>query len=155
MKPDELILRPKKSKIILLAFVSFMFTIGGIFIIKDEDVKGWLISIFFGLCFTVAIIQLIPGSPQLKLTTEGFIMTSLFRSHFIKWEDIKHFKEGYTGTKRSVVFDYVDSHNKFSIGKNIAKQLSDSHGALPDTYGLKTSELVRLMNKWKDNKYDA
>ena len=82
-------------------------------------------------------------------------MTSLFRSHFTKWEDVKYFKEGYIGPKKAVMFDYVNNHNKFTIGKGIAKQLADSHAALPDTYGLKTSELLRIMNEWKNKKYGA
>lgn len=155
MKTDELTFRPKKQKIILLAFVSVILTHGGIVIIEDNSLKGWLIAIFFGLCFLGALIQLIPNSSQLKLTKEGFIMTSLFRSHFTKWEDVKYFKEGYIGPKKVVMFDYVDNHKEFTIGKGIAKQLADSHGALPDTYGLKTTELLRIMNEWKNKKYGA
>jgi hypothetical protein len=101
-----------------------------------------------------AVIQLIPGSSQLRLSNEGFVITNLFRSHFTKWEDIKYFKEGYLGRKKAVMFDYVDSFNKYSIGRNIAKNISNFHAALPDTYGLKVHELTRLMNEWK-NKYRA
>lgn len=140
---------------ILLAAVSMLFTYGGILIIEDNSLKGWFITLFFGLCFLVALIQLIPNSSQIKLTKEGFTMTSLFRSHFTKWEDVKYFKEGYIGSKKTVMFDYVDSHDKFTLGKGIAKYLSDSHGALPDTYGIKTPELIRILNEWKNRKYGA
>lgn len=152
MNTEEQILRPKNPKTILLALVSLVFTIGGIFIVKDESLKGWLIISFFGLCFLVFLVQLLPGSTQLKLTKKGFIMTSLFRSHFTKWTDIKTFQTGYLGSNKTVMFDYIDNHKKHSTAKIFSKQLSGSHGALPSTYGLKATELIRLMNEWK-NRY--
>src|SRR6188768_1501782 len=123
MQTDELILRPKKQKMILLAAVSLLFTYGGTLIIEDNSLKGWFITLFFGLCFLVALIQLISNSSQLKLTKEGFIMTTLFRSHFTKWEDVKYFKEGRLGPKKMVMFDYADRHDKFTAGKSIARHL--------------------------------
>jgi hypothetical protein len=150
MKSTELILKPKNSKTILLVLVSLIFIIGGLLIIKEEaSLKGWLITFFFGLCVLVFLIQLIPGSSQLKLTDQGFIITSLFQSTFTKWSDIKSFKTGYISQNKTVMFDYVDSHKNHSTGKKIAKQLSGSQGALPITYGIKASELLRIMNEWK------
>ena len=134
--------------------VSLAFTIGGLLMTKDEGLMGWLIASFFGLCLIVFLIQLIPGSTQLLLTKDGFTMTSLFRSHFTKWADVKSFELGYLGRNKAVMFDYVDSHKKHSIGKSIAKELSGNHGALPDTYGMEVTELLILMNESK-KKYDA
>jgi hypothetical protein len=151
MQTDELILRPKKQKMILLAIVSMLFTYGGTLIIEDNSLKGWSITLFFALCLLIALIQLIPNSSQLKLTREGFIMTTLLRSHFTKWEDVKYFKEGRLGPKKMVMFDYTDKHDKFTAGKSIARHLSGSEGALPDTYGLKTHELISILNEWKIN----
>lgn len=154
MEAENQILRPKNIKTILLAVISLAFTIAGVFMTKDENLTGWLAALFFGLCFIVFLIQLIPGSTQLKLTQQGFIMTSLFRSHFTKWSDVKSFKIGYLGMNKTVMFDYADTYKKQEIGKSIAKALSDSHGAIPSTYGLKATELLYIMNDWK-NKYGA
>ena len=154
MTNDKQILRPKATKTILLGLVCIAFIVGGIILNKEDSLKGWLIASFFGLGLIVFIIQLIPGSTQLTLTKEGFIMTNLFRNHLTKWSDIKEFKIGYLGRNTAVMFDYVDNHTQYEIGKIVAKSLSDSHGALPSNYGLNVTELLNLMNDWK-NKYGA
>ena len=81
-------------------------------------------------------------------------MTSLFQKNLTRWADIKSFKTGYLGRNKTVMFDYNASHKKQVTGKLISKGLSGSHGALPTTYGLKATELVKIMNEWKD-KYGA
>jgi hypothetical protein len=156
MTDDKQIFRPKITKTILFVIVCLAFTIGGITMTDEDRLTGWLCASFFGLGVIVFLIQLIPGSTQLTLTKEGFIMTNLFRSHLTKWSDVKEFKIGYIGRARNkfVMFDYTNKHKKYGIGKSIAKSLSGSHGALPSNYGFKVSELVSIMNDWK-NKYGA
>jgi hypothetical protein len=154
MEKETQILRPKYYKTVLLIIVSLAFTIGGLWMTKDEGLMGWLTASFFGICLLVFLIQLLPGSTQLLLTEDGFTMTSLFRSHFTKWTDVKSFKLGHLGRNKAVMFDYVDSHTEHTTGKSISKQLSGSHGALPDTYGMKATELLTLMVETK-KKYDA
>ena len=95
MKPEVKKYRPKYPKTILFGLISLLFTVGGTFMIEDEPIKGWLVTAFFGLCLLVFVIQLIPGSTELKLTNEGFEMTSLFRRRLTKWQDVKMFKIGY------------------------------------------------------------
>ncbi len=141
--------RPGSQKTILLGLTSLLFTVGGTFVIEDEPLKGWLITLFFGLCLLVFLIQLIPGSTELTLTDKGFEMTSLFRKSLTRWQDVKTFRIGYLGRNMTVMFDYVDEHSKHQAGKLIAKNLSGSHGALPSTYGLKAAELLEVLNEWK------
>ncbi len=152
MKAEKKIYRPKNPKTILLGLVSGALMVGGTFIIPEEPIKGWLITSFFGLCLLVFIVQLIPGSTELKLTEEGFEMTSLFRKSVTKWTDVKSFKVGYVAQNKTIKFDFVDDHKEHMTGKIIAKQLSGNHGALPTTYGLEASELLKILNEWK-NKY--
>lgn len=149
---EQIILRPRKSKMILLAFVSLLFVAVGVWTIEKDSWKIWSGIVFFSICFLVAFMQLLPGSSKLTLTRDGFAITSLFKSHFTKWEDVKSFEEGNIGPNKSVMFDYIDGHEKHTTGKGIAKHLSRFHGGLPDTYGLTTSELARLLNDWKDRK---
>jgi hypothetical protein len=150
MKNEKKIYRPKNPKTILLGLISLVLTVGGTFMIQDEPLKGLLITSSFGLCSLVFIVQLIPGSTELKLTEEGFEMTSLFRKNTTKWTDVKSFKVGYLGQNKTIKFDYVESHKKHTTGKLIAKQLSGNHGALPTTYGLKATELLQILNEWKN-----
>lgn len=150
MKTKKLVLRPKTTQTILLAAVCLLFIIGGIIISKEETLKGWLVISFFGSGLIVFLVQLVPGSVQLTLTDQGFIITSLFRSHLTKWSDIKLFKIGYLGRKKAVMFDFVDDYQGQETGKMIASALSGSHGALPGNYGLKIPDLLDMMNQWKD-----
>lgn len=154
MKTERQIYRPKNPKTILLGLVCLAFVITGVFMTKDQPVMGWFVTSFFGICMIVFLIQLIPGSTELTLTKEGFEMTSLFRKSVTRWTDIESFRMGYLGRTKTVMFDYVDGHKKYHTGKFIAKELSGSHGALPTTYGFKATELLKILNEWK-NKYDG
>jgi len=154
MKTERQTYKPRNPKTLLLGLVSLIFVVGGVFMTKDEPVMGWFVTSFFGICLLVFLVQLIPGSTELTLTEEGFEMTSLFRKSMTLWSDIEKFKLGYLGKNKTVMFDYNESHKKQETGKLISKELSGSHGALPSTYGLKASELLKILNEWK-NKYGA
>jgi hypothetical protein len=154
MKTERQTYRPKNLKTILLGLVSLAFVVSGVFMTREQPVMGWFVTSFFGICMIVFLIQLIPGSTELTLTKEGFEMTSLFRKSKIRWTDIESFKIGYLGRNKTVMFDYKESHSKHETGKLISKGLSGSHGALPTTYGLKATELLKILNEWK-NKYGA
>ena len=154
MKIERQTYRPRNPKTVLLGLVSLVFVVSGIFMTQDEPVMGSFVTSFFGICLLIFVVQLIPGSTELKLTKEGFEMTSLFRKSTTNWSDVELFKIGYLGRNKTIMFDYVDGHKKHTTGKLIAKGLSGSHGALPTTYGLKATELLEIMNEWK-NKYGA
>ncbi|MBJ6119619.1 hypothetical protein JAO76_15520 [Pontibacter sp. BT310] len=149
MENRNLILRPKKSKIILFLTGSVAFTAAGFLVLEENEFMGWMSIIFFGLCSITFLIQLIPGSFQLLLTKEGFTITSFFRSHFTYWKEVESFNLGYVGRDLTVMFDYVDSHKDHAFGKYISKEISDSHGALPDTYGMQATELLALLEEFK------
>ena len=150
MKTERQTYRQRNSKTILLGIVSLAFVVSGIFLTKEQAVMGWFVTSFFGICLLVFLTQLIPGSTELTLRKEGFEMTSMFRKSTTRWTDIESFKIGYLGRNKTVMFDYIESHNKHDTGKLISKGLSGSHGALPTTYGLKATELLKTLNEWKN-----
>jgi hypothetical protein len=152
MISENLVLRPKPFKTVLLALTSLLFTVGGILVFEAEKWKGALITSFFGLCFLTFVIQLIPGSIKLTLTKDAFIVTSFFRSTSTRWSDVKEFKIGYIGKSKFLKFDFSDKHSQSSIGKGLAKFLSGNHGALPSNYGMTIAELCNLMNEWKESR---
>ena len=149
MRAENKTYRPKKSKTVLLALVSLVFLLIGLYMIKEEPLKGGMITAFFGICFLVFVVQLIPGSTELKLTEEGFEMTNLFRKNTTKWTDVESFQIGYLGRNKTIMFDFVEQYKKQATGKIIAKQISGNHGALPSTYGLRAAELLQILNAWK------
>jgi hypothetical protein len=149
---QQLILRPSKLKIVFMLLLSLLFVAGGIVSLDKDSMMGWVIIIFFGLCALVFILQLLPNTSYLKLTEEGFEVRSLFRSNMTKWSEVKGFRTGYISVNKTVTFDYTKNHTKQQNGKKLAKALAGTEGALPDTYGMKASELARLMNEWKESK---
>jgi len=153
MKTKSQTYRPGVLKTVLLGLGSLLFVVSGIFMADDDPIIGWLAISFFGIGLLVFIVQLIPGSTELTLTEEGFVMTSLFRKRTTKWSDVESFKIGYLGRSKTIMFDFVEGHNRQTTGKLISKALSGSHGALPITYGLKATELLQILNEWK-NKHD-
>ncbi len=155
MDTNELILRPTKYGGVFTIAVSSLFVYMGIGMIGQLPLMGWLTTVFFGLCLLVAVVQLWPGATSLKLTTEGFVVTSLFRSNFTRWQDVASFRPAHVGLRKMVVFDYVESHKKFAFGKRLAKGLAGNQAALPDTYGMTPKALAQLLNEWKDRAKEA
>lgn len=154
MKKDQKILRPNPLKTIGLLIVSMLFVASGPILIEKNPIMAWMTISLFGLGVIVFVIQLIPTSSRLKLTKDGFEVKSLFKSNFTKWSDVDRFRVGYVGVgyvgrTKMVMYDFSHNYTKYEVGKKIAKTLSGSEGALPNTYGMKAKELVKLMNEWK------
>lgn len=129
--------------------VSSSFVAIGSYLIEENPFMAWMTIIFFGLGVIVFVIQLMPNSSRLKLSKDGFELKNLFKSDFTKWSDVDKFRVGYVGRTKMVKYDFSREHNKYNVGKKIAKSLSGSEGALPNTYGMKAKELAELMNDWK------
>ena len=77
---------PSRKKWLLLMVVGIAFTAGGIFMVREQADGGWFVLIFFGLGLVVSIAMLLPGAGGLLLDSDGFKMTSLFRSHRSRWQ---------------------------------------------------------------------
>jgi len=146
---ESKILRPKKTKSIILILVSILFVLGGFLMLEEKFFIGIITIIFFGLGIIIFTIQLFPNTSYLKLTEEGFEIRTLFKSDFTKWSDVKEFNTDYIGPNKMVMLNYKEEHTKYKSGKKIAKILSGSEGALPDTYGMSAKALAQLMNEWK------
>lgn len=150
MDTNEMILRPTKYGAVFTMVASLIFVYAGVRMIEYLPLMGWLTMVFFGICLLVAIIQILPGASQLKLTHEGFEITTLFRSHFTAWEDVSEFRTAYVGIRKMVVFNYSDAHKKFAFAKRLAQVMAGTQAALPDNYGMKAAALAVLMIEWKE-----
>ena len=146
---EEKVFVPNKYKSIPLIVVSLVFVYLGVIMISEKPLQGWLTSVFFGICLLVFVIQLFPGSTQLKLTPEGFVMTSLFRSHLIRWKDVTRFRTGYLFFTKTVFFNYSERKYQQHSAIKLSKIIAGSDNALPSTYGVKASELAAILNEWK------
>ncbi|MDQ8205777.1 STM3941 family protein [Pelagicoccus sp. SDUM812003] len=143
---------PSKTKHALLLLVSITFVAGGIWLAKNGDWMGHIAYVFFGLGVVVFTIQLLPNSSYLKLKEDGFEFSALFRRHYVKWNDIKHFgimtqtHRGMT-TNKMVGWDYREEFEGSDLGRKISKKIGGIESALPDTYGMKAEELLSLMDE--------
>lgn len=145
-------LYPSKVKIIFLFLISLLFTVGGIIWIREEfNVKALFVVIFFCICTITFIIILMPNSSFLKLTSKGFEVRSLYRSHYYNWKDISNFDVIRVVLNKMVGFNLSNKRMRNSIHQS-SQNLVGMDDALPVTYGYKPENLAKLLNEWK-NKY--
>lgn len=146
MQNLPLILKPGKVKSILLMIISITFIILGISLLDKNLLIAILNIVFFGLCFVVFLINLIPGSSYLKIDEKGIEMKNLFRITFIPWEAVHTFKTKWIVFNKLVVFDLNKSlvDNKMKLRQ----------GGFPDTYGMSAAKLADLLNEYKA-KFDS
>jgi hypothetical protein len=145
--PGPLKFYPSPVKWLLIGLVSAVFAASGVWMVSIEADRGWLVLIFFALCLAVSAIMLLPGAGGLVLDAEGFVATSLFRSHRFRWRDVNGFEPISVSRQRMVGFDDVTGGR--TIGA-INTALAGRNAALPDTYGFSADELAELMQRWRD-----
>lgn len=158
-----LVLTPRPWKWLGVLMVSLVLGFGGWQMITDPDTDarqgmGWFCLVLFGLSALVAIIQLIPGSSRVVVTSKGIYHTAMYRRRFFAWTDIERFG----------VAEWTQWHGpfrqrhrlvgiRFKAGSQVRKRwrraslLSEAlvgyHGALSDNYGYKHQELADLLNR--------
>ncbi len=133
---------PGKLKHTILALMSLAFVISGILIIKNGSKIGIFPAFFFGICFIVFVINLIPNSSYLKINEKGFEMRTLFRSTFIPWEVVNGFSVKKIAINKMVMIEFSSQYIDTS-------KLKSGTGAFPDTYGMSAQQLAEIMSAYK------
>jgi hypothetical protein len=147
---SEQLLHPSKLRMILFAMLSVVFVAGGICGINSGDTAtGWCVTLFFGLCGIVCILNILPNASHLRLTKEGFEVKSLYRARTYSWSDVHDFRVYEVENKKMVGFDLSDSHPTGATTRKVSSALTGVEDGLPDTYGMKAEALARLMDEWK------
>jgi hypothetical protein len=152
--PGPVTLYPSRKKWLLILLISAMFTAGGFWMVAERAPKGWYVLIFFAACLIVAVVMLLPGAGDLVLDRDGFQITSLFRSHRVRWQNAKGFEPisiPYSN-QRMVGFDDA------AAGRTLAAlntAIAGHNAALPDTYGFSVDELAQLMARWQERAVTA
>ncbi len=144
-------LYPKKSSAIVLLLVCVAFVVMGLWLARSHGWMGYLCAGFFSLGIPLAIIRLLPGSTYLEIEEEGLTISEEFRKTLVPLNVIDEFfvvKLKRTGVTvhKMVGFNFVQSYDRSTIGRGVAKAFSECEGALPDTYGMKAEELAELLN---------
>jgi hypothetical protein len=148
--PGPLKLYPSRKKWLLLVVVGIAFIAGGFFMVRKQADGGWFVLIFFALCLVVSIVMLLPGAGGLLLDGDGFKMTSLFRSHRSRWQDVQGFQAVAIPPSGQKLVCYDDSGAARSPLAKMSIAISGHNAALPDTYGLSADDLAMLMARWRN-----
>jgi hypothetical protein len=138
-------LRPSRKKAAMLFLVSLLFVVGGIWMVRDGQMMGYLCGGFFALGLPVFALQFHPKAAYLRLEPDSFTFCSLFRAHTVRWAIIREFAVICVGPNRMVAWNFTPDYPASGSARAISKSLSGYEAALPDTYGMKPQELVELM----------
>ena len=148
----EITLYPSKAKGLLVLFGSLLATALGVWMVCEGEWIGHVGYLFFGLCSVACVIQLLPGASYLKLRDDEFEFGRIFGKHCVKWEDVKNFEIWTHGSIEMVGWNYKEGV-EVSIFVRINKRAGTDE-LLADTYGMKTEELLSLMNEHLANHRD-
>ena len=153
---QEITFYPSKAKYLLILSGSLLFTAGGVWMAYDGEWKGHFVYLFFGLCSVAFVITLLPNASYLKLRDDEFEFGRIFRKHCVKWEDVKNF-EIWTYSHRHGSIEQVGWNYKEGVEVSKFVRIARRAGTddcLADTYGMKTEELLSLMNEHLANHRD-
>jgi hypothetical protein len=135
---------------LLLASLAFVAA-GQQMIAHGERVFGCGSVLFFGLGVAVFSLQLVPGASYLQVSSEGFVVCSLFRrGPLVSWDDASAFRVVRVPPSRTrmVVYDRASRPAKARVGR-INRFLVGADEGLPDTYGMNPQDLADFLNAWK------
>ena len=123
MQNIPLILKPGKVKSSILLVISIGFVVLGISLLDRNMLIAILNIVFFGLCFIVFLLNLIPGSSYLKIDEKGIEMKNLFRTTFIPWQAVSSFETKWVAFNKLVIFNL----NKNLAGEKLKRRIARMH----------------------------
>lgn len=147
--PGPVALYPSRKKWLLLLLLAAVFTAGGVGMVSNKEPWGWFVLIFFGSGLVISATTLLPGADGLVLDADGFQVTSLFRKHRSRWQDVTRFEPIAVPYARQKMVGFDDA----TAGRTITAintALSGHNAALPDAYGFSVDELAELMRRWRE-----
>lgn len=149
---EVLILRPKKLSVLGMLVISGSFVATGIWLGLQGKWMGYFCAAFFGLGVLVAVVQLLPGSTYLRVSSDGLSIVSLFRMTTIPWDIIDEFfvvtlYQSGLPIRKMVGFNFVESYDRAHGARRFATAIAGCEGALPDTYGMSAEDLADKLNQ--------
>lgn len=147
--PGPVVLVPSRRKWLLVLGGGLAFVAIGLWVMHDVPLWGWFGTGSFAVAALVAALMLLPGAGGLRLDSDGFEMTSLFRRHRSRWMEVSEFEVVRLppSLQKMVVFD--DVRTKDSALSKVNRSLAGRTGGLPDSYSLSHEDLAAIMNEWR------
>ena len=152
----EITFYPSKAKHLRMLPVFLLFTAVGVWMAYDGEGMGHFVYLVFGLFSVLPVIMLLPNANYLKLRDDEFEFGRIFGKHCVKWEDVKNF-EIWTYSHQHGSIEQVGWNYKEGVEVSKFVRINKMLGiddCLPDTYGMKTKELLSLMNEHLANHRD-
>jgi hypothetical protein len=146
--PGPVRLTPSRRTWALVLLGCIGFTAISAAMIRDGDIRGWLVGLFI-LGIPVAAVMLLPGAGGLVLDGEGFDVISMYRTHRSRWIDTGSFMVATLPSgQKMVVYDSRTPGSRVLAQLNTG--IAGRNSGLPDTYGLKPEALAELMTCWRE-----
>ncbi len=158
-----LVLTPRPWKWLRVLFICLLFVVAGWWMAHhaDEPFKrgvGWFSVIFFGLGAVVSLIQLIPGTSRVVVTSRGLYVKTFLRSYHYAWNEIERFgvaeRTQWNGPfpQRHRMVGILFMEGSKHRSKHMRMQawttaIIGYHAALPDNYGLRHQQLADRLNQ--------
>jgi hypothetical protein len=148
--PETLELRPARFKWLIIFLISVTFVSIAVFLgPDDEPLTRWGAGGFFALCGLIALPQMIGVGSSLSLDRDGFTCRTLFRSFRRRWVDCSEFAPAWVGPNQMVGFSTASDEAMHPRLAAVARGLTGTAGALPDTYGHSADDLADVMNRFR------
>lgn len=157
-----LVLTPRPWKWLRVLAMGLFFVVGGWWMAHHatEPFKrgvGWCCVVFFALVVVVAVIQLIPGTTRVVVTTQGLYIKTFLWSYSYGWNEIERFGVSewtqwhgpFRQRHRQVGILFVEGSKHLSRHPRmqaLTTALVGYHAALPDNYGFKHQDLADRLN---------
>jgi hypothetical protein len=125
----------------LAILISFVFVAIGIWMIRNGVWWGWLEVGLFGFGLIVLIVPNLFKLHRLHLEPSGFQRFPGFGHSRLAWSDVKRFF--LTAYGQTVVYELFPEPGETS------EDPDEYFGHLPDCYGLNPTELLELLNQYK------
>ena len=140
-------LRPRPWKWLGMLLGCLAFCVIALLMLRDGRVAGWFCLAVFGLGDVIAAVALLPGANYLHLDEEGFIFSSLFRAHRVRWDEVEGFGVVRVASSQMVGWLYREGRQPQGRGVRMSLAIAGCHAALPENYGLRAEELAQLLER--------
>lgn len=142
-------LKPARLKTLALVLGSALLATLGWHFFAGVPALRWIFAVFFGSGVLIFGVNLAPGSSYLRLSPEGLTYCSLYKPRHYSWHEIERFGVMVVGMNRMVGFSFSSSYRGLERTRKAVAAVSGYEVGLPDTYGRKPDDLIKLLNEWK------
>jgi hypothetical protein len=161
--PGPVVLFSSRPKLWLLAFFEIVtiLTSSVAIVIGLSHPEAWfavcigLVGLLYsvGLGIKLAVLSS-PDAISLRLTSSGFEVVAGFQKRTFLWTQVSDF-DVFAGRRSSskIAFRYDGPHRssfRVGLGWLDAAFPKGRNAYLPDTYGLRTADLVRVLTTWRE-----